>query len=37
MDIGDTLELPARNDKLLCLGQKGTRVSACVPSDIARE
>jgi hypothetical protein len=37
MDIGDTFELPARNDKVLCLGEKGARVSACVLSDIARE
>jgi hypothetical protein len=37
MDIGDTLELPARNNKVLCLGEKGARISACMLSDIARE
>jgi hypothetical protein len=37
MDIGEALELPACHDKMLCLGEKGARVSACVPSDITHE
>jgi hypothetical protein len=37
MDIGDALELPARNHKVLCLGEKGARISACVLSDAVSE
>jgi hypothetical protein len=37
MNMSDTLELPTRNDKLLCLGEKGARVSDCMLLCIASE
>jgi hypothetical protein len=35
VDIGNALELPACHNKVLCLGEKGARISACMVSDIA--
>jgi hypothetical protein len=35
MNMSHALELPACNDKVLCLGEEGACIFACMQSDIA--